>query len=144
MNIWDTDVDMLVKSTNVDGTVPLNLGSSVIRTASDYILNKSLVVEARIAHEGLYTKWIAVEVTVRRRPPVRDPGYRLSGSWWRETLYVASFPDSQRKLHACDNYWEFLKMVPEVDPADVIPVSLPPTGANRPGAPPSNVFDCYI
>ncbi|CAI7637718.1 unnamed protein product [Penicillium pancosmium] len=144
MTIWDTDLDQLIQFNGNPVPVPISLGETVIHTASDTVVKKSVIVEARATAGEMRTKWYTLEAIVRKAPLKGETAWRLSGSWWREALYTASFPDSQRELIACDNYWEFLKLVPDVNPNDVIPISPPKRGDNVPGRPRGNAFDLFL
>ncbi|KAJ5755604.1 hypothetical protein N7533_005147 [Penicillium manginii] len=144
MSIFDTDLDQLIQFNGNPVPVPICLGDTVIQTASDILVEKAVIVEARVTAGEMRTKWFTLEAIIRQAPKKGETGFRLSGSWWREALYTASFPDSQRNLIACDNYWEFLKLVPDVNPDDVIPISPPKKGDNVPGKPRGNAFDLFL
>lgn len=147
MGIWDSDLDELIHYDNLTGPIPLNLGDHSITTASTPIVQKSVLLEVRVSNYGLFSKWYRMEVLVRPTPssgPV-DRTMRLSGSWWREVVYTATVPDSQRNLLACDNYWEFMGQIPDVNPEDVIPISPPKVGENAIGAfRTGNTFDLFL
>lgn len=129
MSIFNSDLESLIIGTGQPGLLPINLGDIVYHTANSTETDRSVLLEARVAHGGIFTKWYLLETVIRRDPPVGSAmNWRLSGSWWRETLYTATFPDSRRVIALSDNYWHFVKAVPDVNPIDVVPVSPPMAG----------------